>query len=357
MKALLAAAAASLAIATPASAVSPTFSTDSSGNPVATYAGTDFRAQLVRVGSWYTTSLTINGHDAMTPGEYPTPAALAAATEDAWRATQPQCNNARDDDSDGWVDFPADLNCLSPQDDDESTPPPLWTADHEEGSLADWYWPSTESIGYYGGGELNSGAGESSPTTEFAHSGNWSAKMSLSGDGGTRLFRWRESQVTRDAVYSVWIYIPAQFQVNGWHNLFQFKSRSTGGANDPIWIIEPRTSASGQLYPTLVWWHRTLEGPSPGQSGYRRIPPSAGTLLPVGRWFEVKVRLLQSADFDGRITVHIDGQQVWDYEGVRTGYRNCWANSWCTSNEWAVNNYGEALSPLPTIYVDDAEIR
>jgi hypothetical protein len=357
VKPLLAAAAAALLLATPASAVPPTFSTDSSGNPVATYAGTDFHAELVRIGSWYTTSLTVNGHAAVATGEYSTPTALASATEDAWRATQPQCNNARDDDSDGQSDFPTDLDCFTPQDDDESTPPAIWTGDHEEGSLADWYSPSTAATGNFGGGEYNSGAGDAIPTMERANSGNWSAKLSLSGDGGTRLFRWMEPRVTRDATYSVWFFIPEQVQVNGWWSIVQFKSRSISGANDPIWIIEPRTNSAGQLYPTLVW-HRALdEGPSPGQSGYRRIPPPVGTLLPVGRWFEVRVRLVQSADFDGTITVHIDGKQVWHYEGIRTGYRNCSTNFWCTSNEWAVNNYGEALSPIPTIYADDAVIR
>jgi hypothetical protein len=238
-----------------------------------------------------------------------------------------------------------------------TAPAALWTGDHEEGALADWYAPSTGPFGDFGGGEYNSGSGDTTVSTERPRSGAYSAKMRLWGNGGTRLFRWREPRVTRDASYSVWLYIPEQIRVSGWWNLVQFKSRSTSGANDPIWIVEPRTNAEGELYPTLVWWHRTLEGPQPGQLGYRRIEPPAGTLLPVGRWFEVRARLLQSADFDGRITVHVDGQQVWDYQDVRTGYRNCTWNSWCTSNEWSVNNYGESLSPWPTIFADDAAIR
>jgi hypothetical protein len=239
-----------------------------------------------------------------------------------------------------------------------SSEPPsaLWSSDLEEGTLADWYSASGRSR-EDGGGEYNSGSGNTTVSAERSRSGRYAAKLALRGSGGTRLFRWQESRVARDATYSVCLFIPRQVRVAGWWNILQFKSRSASGANDPIWVVEPRTDARGRLYPTLVWWPESLEGPHQDQSGYGRIPPPAGTLLPIGRWFELTVRLLQSSGFDGRLTVTIDGAPVWNMEGVRTGYRNCEHNAWCTDNEWSVNNYGESLSPWPSIFADDASIR
>jgi hypothetical protein len=241
--------------------------------------------------------------------------------------------------------------CPSPE--PEST---LWFGDMEEGTLADWY-SSAGPSGDPGGGEYNSGLGDTTVSAERVRSGKYAAKLTLSGSGGTRLFRWGESRATRDATYSVCLLIPQQVRIEGWWNISQFKSRSTAGANDPIWVVELLTDTRGRLYPTLVWHPRSLEGPHPGQLGYRRISPPAGTVLPIGRWFELKLRLVQSSAFDGRVWVTIDGAPVWDLVDVRTAYRNCAYNSWCTYNEWSVNNYGEALSPWPSIFADDASIR
>jgi hypothetical protein len=67
--------------------------------------------------------------------------------------------------------------------------------------------------------------------------------------------------------------------------------------------------------------------------------------------------LRQSKDFDGYLQIWIDGQLVFDQTGIRTSYQNCNSNSWCTSNEWSVNNYSDGLSASPaTMYFDDAQI-
>jgi uncharacterized protein (TIGR03437 family) len=76
-------------------------------------------------------------------------------------------------------------------------PPPtiLWSADHEEGNMSDWYTPS-------GGGEFNSGSGVSSASTDVAHSGRYSAKATIStppSPSAVRLFRWAESRVQKEA--------------------------------------------------------------------------------------------------------------------------------------------------------------
>ncbi len=180
------------------------------------------------------------------------------------------------------------------------------------------------------------------------------------GRGGTRLFRWKESREHREARYSAWFYFPRAYRLTGrrccrYFNLFQFKSRSASGANDPIWYIEIRARSPGTMSLQLVWWPRTLEGPHRGERGFRRFRTVA--TVPVRRWFRLTAFLRQSKDFDGRLLVWQNGKVVFDQRDVRTSYQNCAYNPWCAANEWSVNLYSDGLSPKPVVaYVDDARI-
>jgi len=240
----------------------------------------------------------------------------------------------------------------------------IWRGDMESGSLSDWYAPETSATGNYGGGEYNSGGGDTAAVPGMAHSGLYSAQANLlSGSGGTRLFRWREPRANRELVYSAWFYIPSAFRLTGdpsnghFWDIFQFKSRSTSGAIDPMWYLDLQNRSDGSLYPTLLWWHKTLPGPHLGESGFRRYEPPANVSIPTGRWFQVTARMRQSKDFDGYVQFWIDGQLAFDQQGIRTSYENCSFNAWCTSDEWSVNNYSDGLTPSPSsLYIDDAQI-
>ncbi|HEX2231976.1 MAG TPA: hypothetical protein VHG69_01280, partial [Thermoleophilaceae bacterium] len=240
----------------------------------------------------------------------------------------------------------------------------LWRAGMEGGSLSEWYYPETGPGGNFGGGEYNSGGGESAASAEQAHSGSRSAKATIPGTGGgTRLFRWREARQNRDLFFESWFFIPVSYRLtadpsNGrFWDIFQFKSRSTTGAIDPIWYLDLKNRSDGQLSPTLLWWHRTLEGPLRGQLGMRRFHPPGDVVFPVGRWVNVTARLRQSRDFDGVLQFWIDGRLVFDMHHVRTSHSNCNFNSWCAANEWSVNNYSDGIDPGPaSVYIDDARI-
>jgi hypothetical protein len=239
----------------------------------------------------------------------------------------------------------------------------LWRGDMEEGSLADWFAPSTSASGSYGGGEYNSGSGDTVNTSSPAHSGTQSAKATVNGSGGTRLFRWKELRENRELYLESWFYFPANATLiadpgsGRYWNIFQLKSRSTSGANDPFWYVDLKNNGGGSLRPTLLWWPG-VEGPHQGESGrFRRYQPPAGTTIPTGRWFKLKWRVRQSKDFDGLLQVWLDDKLIFDQQGVRTSYANCTYNSWCTTNEWSVNNYTDGLDKLPySIYIDDAQI-
>lgn len=243
----------------------------------------------------------------------------------------------------------------------EQTPPPqaetLWAGDMEEGSLSDWDVDQ-------GGGEFNSGSGGAIASRDFAYDGRWSARLTVTAppESGTRLFRWKESRDNRELYYQAWFYIPDGYQLTGdaatgrFLNLFQFKSTSQDRRqNDPFWFLNVEIGSDGEMRPELVWWHRAVEGPHQGESGYRTY---AGDMaLPVDRWFQVRARLRQSKDFDGVVQFWLDGRQIFDLRDVRTGYANCAYNVWCVDQGWSVNLYSDGLTPAPSvIYVDGARI-
>jgi hypothetical protein len=233
----------------------------------------------------------------------------------------------------------------------------VWSTGMEDGTLDGWGGAALN-----GGGEFDSGSGVSTASRDVAHSGSWSAEMTLAdGSGGTRLLRWQEPRAYRDLVFSAWFYIPRTYTLTGdpsgrFWNVFQFKSRSTTGSVDPMWDLIVDNPAPGRMRINLDWSPRTLQGPLPGQSGWRRFTQSVAD-VPAGRWFQLTAELRQSNAFDGSLRVWQDGELLFDLTGIRTTYLNCAYNSWCGSNEWSINNYSDALSPAPSvIYADDANI-
>lgn len=240
----------------------------------------------------------------------------------------------------------------------------LWSAGMEAGSLAEW------SAGE-GGGLFNSGPGSAAVSSERAHTGIRSLRMTISAPpnrpAAVRAFRWAEASGHRDLFYSVWIYVPTHYTPTGdpdrgrFWNLFQFKSRSSDGRrDDPVWALYATPDAEGRLYLRAGWgWGGTaLAGPFAGATtGGRFFEPFWRVPLPVGRWFQLQALYRPSADFDGRLVVWQDGLVLFNLNGIRTSYRNCGASPWCTSTEWSVNHYSDGLAPDPsTIYVDDAVI-
>jgi hypothetical protein len=242
-------------------------------------------------------------------------------------------------------------------------PTQVWAGDVEEGTLGDWWSPGGGSESAPGGGEFDSGGGYGRASRREAHSGTWAARLVLPGGrGGARLFRWGELQVHRDAVMSVWLRVPRRYRLTAdaatgrYWNVFQVKSRSTSGANDPLWFLNVASRSGGRLRLQLVWWHRTLEGPRPGRSGFRRFRQSVAD-VPVGRWFRLTARLVQSNGFDGMLCVWQGARLIFAKSHIRTSFENCSHNDWCAVNEWSVNNYSDGLSPAPAVlYVDDARV-
>jgi hypothetical protein len=235
----------------------------------------------------------------------------------------------------------------------------LWKDDMESGNTSMW---SADG----GGGLYNSGEYSVEPSHDVSHSGSWSLKASIdtrAGTSGVRAFRWDEPRQNRTARYSVWVYIPQKYTLNGsqeWWNLFQFKSRTNDDSRvDPVWGFYAQEDAQG-LYLQAGWgWGGTnVAGPRPGDdvSG-KWYPPAHKVYLPVGRWVHLEAYLRQSRDFTGTLKFWQDGVLLYDISGIRTSYNNCNFNSWCADDEWSINLYSDGMTPNPaSIYVDDVGI-
>lgn len=240
----------------------------------------------------------------------------------------------------------------------------LWSADMETGDMSQWYAPAKDDRGgHNGGGIFNSGTAEAVASQDYAHSGKWSAKLTISTSGGhssgARLFRWKESHdpayFNSGLYYSAWLYFPHQYRLTAnphtgrFFNLVQFKSKHSGGI-DPTFILDVQNRPNGAMYSTLGWWNRLqMEGPRPGQFGGQRFQQTAAD-LPVGQWVHIEVYLKPAGDFSGHIAVWQDGVQIFDEDNIRTRYPD-------GDNGWSVNLYSDGLDPNPSvIYVDDAKI-
>ena len=211
----------------------------------------------------------------------------------------------------------------------------LWTAGMETGDLSEWAAPGGRD---HQGGEFNSGGGDAWASQEQARTGGWSARLELDdGEGGTRMFRWGESERYPEAYYSAWLYFPQRYEPDVWWNIFQFKSK-VGDRNDALWVVNVGNRSNGDMH--LYLWDALNER----SFGQDRID------IPVGEWFKITCFYRQALAPSGRITCWQDDTLLWDRDGVSTMYPNA-------RQHWSVNNYTDGVAPAPAvIYVDDAAV-
>ena len=226
----------------------------------------------------------------------------------------------------------------------------VWSADMETGNLDQW------TVGGTRGGPRDSGdciRPADGVTREAAHSGRYAIKMTIdvsSRESGCRQFRHDESARGGAYFYSAWMMIPQQVRVDGYWNIFQFKSDNLK-MNEAVWVVEARNRPNGRLHPVLRW-KGLVPGPMTGEGTGVKYYDQALKDIPIGRWFHLEMFLRQSDGYDGRVTVWQDGVQLWDFKDVKTQYPG-------GNSLWSVNNYGDGListSSSTTIYVDDARI-
>jgi len=215
--------------------------------------------------------------------------------------------------------------------------PVIWSADAETGDLSQW------TVGQEGESVFNTGTGVVDVSTDVAHGGDHSYRLTIDGASGrteaARVFRWAED--AQAAYYSVWFYIPRVYHPAQWWSIFQFKSVTarSAPASDPMWMVDINNRPDGSMY--LYLWD-AIDRTS--------FVPREHVNLPVGRWFQLTAYFRRANDRSGRIALWQDGTLLYDIDGIETVTG--------ANVHWGICNYSDDIDPPDvTIYADDAEIR
>src|SRR5437773_1190663 len=154
----------------------------------------------------------------------------------------------------------------------------LWSAGMEDGTMSAWYagGGGGEFNGHPGStaGSVGSDGSTSAASQEQAHSGAWSAKLTIPSNGACRLVRQLESQQYAELYYSAWYYFPQSYTLSGpgaFWMLMQWKS-ATATAHDPFFMLVAYSATPSTLNLGLAWFPLPVDGPLPGQSGYQLFP-------------------------------------------------------------------------------------
>lgn len=235
----------------------------------------------------------------------------------------------------------------------------LWSAGHEGGNQNEW-----TSDG--GGGEYNSGTGNSAVSTVFARTGNYSLKLSInttSGDShGTRNFRWKEIGSNTDLIFTQYVYFPARIDLdpnNAWFNFLQTKGvkfAAGGPGTGPDQINNPHftvgidvrggAGSGGANFLTLADLQKFWGG---GSNVVWKAP--VGIDLPVNKWVKIQMRIIQDRGSNGRVLLWQDDVLVAD-----TGLRNTLRPE-VDVNQFSINAYADRTNPRVTsYYIDDLSI-
>lgn len=231
---------------------------------------------------------------------------------------------------------------------------PLWATSHRNGALDDW-----DEIAI-------SGQGTAEPTTEQAHSGTHSTKLTITADGRTPQSGVRMSYQNRasgdwqnpdnipaEAFYSAWILIPEPVRVDWW-NLMQWKQGYNLGTSRTArvlyWIVL-NSDVNGLLNPRLST--RVVDGewrPPP----FSQQIAFTDTAIPIGEWCHLESYYLWDTAGHGRIRTWLNGRELWDMHGLTTEMDWDWY-SWNRKPSW--NLYGNRHDPVShSMFLDDVAI-
>ncbi len=232
-----------------------------------------------------------------------------------------------------------------------------WSADFETGDLSQWSKLSTfEPLArgpsssaeagppnaFTGGQAKSTGSASLTIVDTPVHSGNFAAKSAIDATGSVsfaRLCRW--GTLPQDAYYSVWMYIPTNYTIGNYWNLFEFQGRSDPA--DPatqvfLWSLDVARRSDGQMS-WYVWdWQRS-----------HQLNPAVSTVAPVGRWFRVEAFMHQATDNSGDVKFWVDGVLLLEASGVST-----LTSDWLY---WAVGGAAIDITEQPAeVFLDDAAI-
>ena len=226
----------------------------------------------------------------------------------------------------------------------------LWKSGFESGSTKDFYGVSI------------SGCARVDVVTTPTRTGNHAGALTIcDGKGGVRLRvedLVADVSLPNDAYYSTWFALPEPFTGDD-ANIFQFKQAVSydGGKTQTKEVL---FSIQADWEEGLGWDLR-LKSKINQETGewdnVQRVlghSGPAGIYAPVDRWFHIETRYTWSKTGKGRVTVWLDGTQLWDITGITTEMDWPYIER---PRQWTLNNYVDYSTPAThTLYIDDAAV-
>jgi hypothetical protein len=232
----------------------------------------------------------------------------------------------------------------------------------------DTIWYANFDNNYFPGGVAISGLASAAVTSKQAHSGRYSAALSIkNADGfqrpepGVRLTYNAKGEVSPSdpknlpdvAYYSAHYYFP-QNVTSKWWNVMQWKQaviESNGSQTRvPVYSIHPLFVNGGMSF--FLRSRVNSEGAYQDPAVYVAGSP---LVIPLNQWVRLECMYRWSKLADGQITCWMNGELLWDMTNIITEFDTPYVQY---PRQWTVNNYaGETLPKSHVLYVDDLAVR
>jgi hypothetical protein len=215
----------------------------------------------------------------------------------------------------------------------------LFTADHENGvNLTQWdEGPDADAGGYY----ADPDAELPSYSTDHAHSGDGSAKVTIDSTSGQGVIARLYRRISNDgtAYYTAWFYLAEDHVPDSWWSIFLFRAVKDRNNSIDLWSVDLVRTADNKLT-VAVFDHanqKTLNAPG-------------NPLVSVGQWFQIQAYLQVVPGQPSHLSLWLDGNQFLDLAKTTTPPAD-------QPLYWVIGNGAARLNPpVSTLYVDDAQI-
>lgn len=215
----------------------------------------------------------------------------------------------------------------------------LFTADHENGvNLTQWdEGPDADAGGYY----ADPDAELPSYSTDFAHSGDGSAKVQIDSTSGQGVIARLYRRIANDgaAYYTAWFYLVEDHTPDSWWSIFLFRAVKDRNKSVDLWSVDLVRTSADKLT-VAVFDHanqKTLNAPGNPQ-------------VRVGQWFQIQAYLQVAPSQPSQLTLWLDGTQFLQLQDTTPPPAD-------QPLYWVVGNGAARLNPpVSTLFIDDAQI-
>lgn len=221
----------------------------------------------------------------------------------------------------------------------------IWWTDHETGNLSDW------TGGASPGGFVILGKSRVEVVKGIARSGDYALHIQDDSPNERDFpLAARNGPLPKEVYCSAWYYVPEALQPKSYWWFMLFRSRQppydVGSAfRDEIAVSFTSLPDGGM---GLRVRRRSAASAPDSLELDEALVPEMERALPIAKWFQIEVFHRTGVDDSGRLTVWLDGEQVFDVTGP---------NSLTEHAEWMVGGVVDALTtPAADLYIDDAAI-